>query len=70
MARAFAWRRRKDWEVNQPAELKKVLEKLEAIQKKFNGAQKGGKKVSLADLIVLGGDAAIEAAAKEGAGTR
>ncbi len=56
----------KDWEVNQPAGLKKVLEKLEGIQKKFNAAQKGGKKVSLADLIVLGGDAAIEAAAKKG----
>jgi catalase-peroxidase len=56
----------KDWEVNQPAELKKVLDKLESIQKRFNGEQKGGKKVSLADLIVLGGDAAIEAAAKKG----
>jgi catalase-peroxidase len=55
----------KDWEVNQPAELAKVLEKLEAIQKDFNGAQSGGKKVSLADLIVIGGDAAIEAAAKK-----
>ncbi len=55
----------KDWEVNQPAELAKVLEKLEAIQKEFNGAQSGGKKVSLADLIVLGGDAAIEEAAKK-----
>ena len=51
--------------MNQPAELKKVLDKLEAIQKKFNAAQKGGKKVSLADLIVLGGDAAIESAAKK-----
>ena len=55
----------KDWEVNQPAELAKVLAKLEAIQKEFNGAQKDGKKVSLADLIVLGGDAAIEEAAKK-----
>ncbi len=55
----------KDWEVNQPAELKKVLDKLEAIQKKFNAAQKGRKKVSLADLIVIGGDAAIESAAKK-----
>ncbi|MEO8025661.1 MAG: peroxidase family protein, partial [Bryobacteraceae bacterium] len=54
----------KDWEVNQPAELAKVLPKLEAIQKDFNGA-KGGKKVSLADLIVLGGCAAVEAAARE-----
>src|SRR5580692_305248 len=52
----------KDWEVNQPAELKKVLQKLEAIQKDFNSA---GKKVSLADLIVLGGSAAVEAAAKK-----
>jgi len=56
----------KDWEVNQPAELAKVIEKLEAIQKEFNSAQSGGKKkVSLADLIVLGGDAAIEEAAKK-----
>jgi len=54
----------KDWEVNQPAELAKVLQKLEAIQKEFNAAQSGGKRVSLADLIVLGGDAAIEKAAK------
>ena len=55
----------KDWEVNQPAELSKVLQKLEAIQKDFNGPQSGGKKVSLADLIVLGGCAAVEAAAKK-----
>ena len=55
----------KDWEVNQPAELAKVLAKLEAIQKEFNAAQKGGKKVSLADLIVLGGSAAVEKAAKD-----
>ena len=54
----------KDWEVNQPAELAKVLAKLEAIQKEFNGSQKSGKKVSLADLIVLGGCAAVDAAAK------
>ncbi|MEJ2676388.1 MAG: catalase-peroxidase, partial [Acidihalobacter sp.] len=54
----------KDWEVNQPAQLAKVLETLEAIQREFNAAQIGGKKVSLADLIVLGGDAAIEQAAK------
>ena len=53
----------KDWEVNQPAELAKVLQALEAIQKDFNAAQSGGKKVSLADLIVLGGSAAIEKAA-------
>jgi len=52
----------KDWEVNQPAQLAKVLSSLEAIQKEF---QSGGKKVSLADLIVLGGSAAIEAAAKK-----
>jgi catalase-peroxidase len=55
----------KDWEVNQPAELAKVLKKLEAIQNEFNASQSGGKKVSLADLIVLGGDAAIEEAAKK-----
>jgi len=54
----------KDWEVNQPPELKSVLQKLEAIQKEFNAAASGGKKVSLADLIVLGGCAAIEKAAK------
>jgi len=53
----------KDWEVNQPAA--KTLQALEKIQKDFNSAQSGGKKVSLADLIVLGGDAAIEAAAKK-----
>jgi catalase-peroxidase len=56
----------KDWEVNQPAELAKVLAKLEGIQKEFNGAQSGGKKISLADLIVLAGCAGIEAAAKKG----
>ena len=56
----------KDWEANQPAELAKVLRKLQAIQKEFNGKQTGKKKVSLADLIVLGGCAAIEAAAKKG----
>ena len=55
----------KDWEVNQPAELAKVLQKLEAIQKDFNAAQSGGKKVSLADLIVLGGCAAVEEAARK-----
>ena len=55
----------KDWEVNQPAELAKVLRALEKIQKDFNGAQSGKKKVSLADLIVLGGCAAVEAAAKK-----
>ncbi|HLH36677.1 MAG TPA: catalase/peroxidase HPI [Alloacidobacterium sp.] len=55
----------KDWEVNQPAELSKVLSKLEAIQKKFNDSQSNGKKVSLADLIVLAGSAAVEAAAKK-----
>ncbi|MDP1673964.1 MAG: peroxidase family protein, partial [Burkholderiales bacterium] len=55
----------KDWEVNQPAELSKVLQKLEAIQTEFNKAQSGGKKISLADLIVLGGCAAVEAAAKK-----
>jgi len=54
----------KDWEVNQPAQLKKVLEVLEGIQKEFNSAQSGGKKVSLADLIVLGGCVGVEKAAK------
>ncbi len=56
----------KDWEVNNPAELAKVLKKLEAIQKDFNASQSRGKRVSLADLIVLGGAAAIEKAAKAG----
>jgi catalase-peroxidase len=56
----------KDWEVNQPKQLATVLQKLEAIQKEFNGSAGGGKKVSLADLIVLGGCAAVEAAAKKG----
>jgi catalase-peroxidase len=54
----------KDWEANQPAQLKKVLAKLEDIQKDFNKAAAGGKKVSLADLIVLAGTAAVEQAAK------
>ena len=57
----------KDWEVNRPAELAKVLKKLEELQKEFNSSQSGGKRVSLADLIVLGGCAAVEGAAK-GAG--
>ena len=56
----------KDWEVNQPAQLAKVIGALEGIQKTFNEAQPGGKKVSLADLIVLGGSAAVEQAAKAG----
>jgi catalase-peroxidase len=55
----------KDWAVNQPAQLAKVLSTLEAIQKEFNASQTGGKKVSLADLIVLGGSAAIEKAARD-----
>ena len=55
----------KDWEVNQPAQLAAVLQTLEAIQKQFNDAQSNGKKVSLADLIVLGGCAAVEEAAKK-----
>ena len=55
----------KDWEVNQPAALAKALQTLEAIQKEFNASQSGGKKVSLADLIVLGGCAAVEQAAKK-----
>ena len=54
----------KDWEVNQPDQLATVLKALEGIQKAFNAAQTGGKKVSLADLIVLGGSAAVEQAAK------
>ncbi len=54
----------KDWEVNQPARLAKVLQVLEAIRKEFNASQSGGKKVSLADVIVLGGSAAVEKAAK------
>ena len=54
----------KEWDVNQPAELAKVLQTLESIQNDFNSSQSGGKKVSLADLIVLGGCAAIEEAAK------
>ena len=54
----------KDWEVNQPAELAKVLQTLEGIQKEFNGAASGGKKISLADLIVLAGCAGVEQAAK------
>jgi len=54
----------KDWEVNQPAQLATVLEKLEGIQKAFNAAQSGGKMVSMADLIVLGGCAGVEQAAK------
>jgi catalase-peroxidase len=56
----------KDWEVNQPKQLATVLAKLEAIQKEFNGSATGGKKISLADLIVLGGNAAVEKAAKDG----
>ena len=55
----------KDWEANDPAELAKVLQRLEGIQKDFNGTKAGGTKVSLADLIVLGGGAAIEQAAKK-----
>jgi catalase-peroxidase len=55
----------KDWAANDPSELAKVLERLTSIQKDFNHSQTGGKKVSLADLIVLGGDAAVEQAAKK-----
>ncbi|MFM8233666.1 MAG: catalase/peroxidase HPI [Holophagaceae bacterium] len=55
----------KDWGVNQPSELAKILQKLEGIQKDFNGSASGGKKISLADLIVLAGSAAVEAAAKK-----
>ncbi len=55
----------KDWAINQPAELAKVLKKLEAVQKDFNKSLKGGKKVSFADVIVLGGCAAVEEATKK-----
>jgi catalase-peroxidase len=55
----------KDWEVNQPGVLAKVLETLEGVQKGFNSSQSGGKRVSLADVIVLGGCAAVETGAKE-----
>jgi catalase-peroxidase len=55
----------RDWEANQPAQLAKVLGKLEAIQREFNAAQSGGKKVSLADLIVLAGCAGVEEAARK-----
>src|SRR5260370_34128392 len=56
----------KDWEVNQPAQLAKALKTLEGIQSEFNRAQSGGKKVSLADLIVLAGCAGVEQAAERG----
>ena len=55
----------KDWEANQPAQLASVLETLEGIRKAFNGTASGGKKISLADLIVLAGNTAVEAAAKQ-----
>jgi catalase-peroxidase len=55
----------KDWQANEPAELVKILPKLEAVQQAFNSAQTGGKKISMADVIVLGGCAAVEAAAKK-----
>ncbi|MFZ5927192.1 MAG: catalase/peroxidase HPI [Acidobacteriota bacterium] len=55
----------KDWEANNPAELARVIQRLESIQQEFNGSQKGGKKVSIADLIVLGGAAAVEKAARD-----
>ena len=55
----------KNWEVNQPAELTKVIQALESVQKQFNQAQTSGKKISLADMIVLGGCAAVEEAAKK-----
>jgi catalase-peroxidase len=57
----------KDWDVNQPKQPATLLQKLEAIQKEFNAAVTGGKKVSLADLIVLAGGAAIQKAAKDAA---
>ena len=62
---ASAWRRSSDWAVNDPAALAKVLPALEKVQQDFNGAQKGGTRVSLADVIVLGGCAAVEQAAKD-----
>ena len=55
----------KDWEVNNPAELREVLKTLEQVQQAFNDSQSNGKAVSLADVIVLGGCAAVEKAAKE-----
>ena len=55
----------KDWEVNQPEKLARVLETLESVQEEFNSAQSGNKKISMADLIILGGSAGIEAAAKK-----
>ena len=61
---ASGWRPQKDWEVNNPAQLAKVLEKLGGIQQEFNEAQTGGKQVSLADLIVLGGCVGVEQAAE------
>ena len=64
-ARGIRLAPQKDWEVNEPAELATVLPTLEQIQQDFNAAQSGGKKVSLADLIVLGGCAAVEQAAKD-----
>ena len=63
---ACAWSRRRSWELNEPAELAGALETLEKIQQDFNGSQSGGKQVSLADVIVLGGCAAVEQAAKAG----
>ncbi len=62
-------RPQKNWEVNEPAQLAVSLQQLEEIQKSFNSAQTDGRKVSLADLIVLGGSAAIEAAARKAAST-
>jgi len=55
----------KDWAVNDPRELAVVLQRLESIQRDFNRAQSGGKQISLADLIVLAGDSAVERAAKD-----
>src|SRR5690606_33997856 len=54
----------KDWQANQPEQLARVLQTLEGIQREFNGAQSGGKKISLADLVVLAGSAGVEQAAK------
>ncbi len=65
MAPAFAWRPKKTWQVNNPIQLAKALSILEGIQREFNEAAEGGKKVSLADLIVLAGCAAVEKAASD-----
>lgn len=69
LARVSAWRRRRDWAVNRPDQLAKVLKALERIQMEFNLEAAGGKKVSLADLIVLAGGVGVEQAARRAAST-